>query len=71
MRHSLCRLCLKLVQESILMWSSFKVDADVGMFYDVGHRDFLVRSQAKIPEDAKSFAIKSTRQGSNDGELLT
>ena len=27
-------------------------------------------SQAKIPEGAKSFTLKSTRQGSNDGELL-
>ena len=29
-----------------------------------------VRSQAKIPEGAKLFTMKSTRQGSNDGELL-
>ena len=28
------------------------------------------RSQAKIREGAKSFTIKSTRQSSNDGELL-
>ena len=28
------------------------------------------RSQAKIPEGAKSFTMKSTRQGSNGGELL-
>ena len=28
------------------------------------------RSHAKIPEGAKLFAMKSTRQGSNDGELL-
>ena len=28
------------------------------------------RSQAKIPEGAKSFTMKSTRQGSHDGELL-
>ena len=27
-------------------------------------------SQANFPEGAKSFAMKSTRQGSNDGELL-
>ena len=28
------------------------------------------RSQNKFPEGAKSFAMKSTRQGSNYGELL-
>ena len=28
------------------------------------------RSQAKTPEGAKSFTMKSTRQGSNDGELI-
>ena len=28
------------------------------------------RNQAKIPEGTKSFTMKSTRQGSNDGELL-
>ena len=28
------------------------------------------RSQAKIPEGAKSLTLKSTRQGSNDSELL-
>ena len=28
------------------------------------------RSQVKIPEGAKSFRMKSTRQGSNDDELL-
>ena len=27
-------------------------------------------SRAKIPKGAKSFTMKSTRQGSNDGELL-
>ena len=28
------------------------------------------RSQVRIPEGAKSFAMKFTRQGSNDGELI-
>ena len=28
------------------------------------------RSQVKIPEGAKPFAMKSTRQGNNDGEVL-
>ena len=27
------------------------------------------RNQIKIPEGAKSFTLKSTRQGNNDGEL--
>ena len=37
--------------------------------YMTGHRSEAT-SQAKIPEGAKSFAMKSTKQGSNDGELL-
>ena len=35
-----------------------------------GDRESLARSQAKIPEGAKPFALKSTRPGNNDGEVL-
>ena len=37
---------------------------------DHGHPPCQARTQAEIPEGAQSFAMKSTRQGSNDGELL-